>query len=127
MEAIRVIVLCVAAALICTLLRRHRPELATMISLAVGIGVLLMYRETMQQIVTSVKRFMDQSPIHSEYASAVRKAAGISILSELGVQICCDAGESALAGRIRLACRMIMLALALPGLNGILDLVASIS
>ena len=47
-------------------------------------------------------------------AQVLTRAVGISIIAELGVQICQDAEQSALAGRIRLAARLTMLAMALP-------------
>lgn len=98
-----------------------------MISLAVGLSVFLMAESSLRDVSESIRKFLGYAPIQSEHSSAVLKAAGISIISELGVQICCDAGESALAGRIRLACRMIMLMMAMPGLVGILDYVAMVA
>jgi len=127
MDSIRIIVLCVAVALVCALLRQNRPEFAGMLSLAAGLGVLILSADSFREITAAVKRFFHNVPIHSEYSVVVLKAAGISIISELGVQICCDAGESALAGRIKLVCRIAMLLLALPGLTGILDAIALIA
>lgn len=127
MLALRVIVLCVAAALICVLLRQQRPELAMLLSLATGIGVLLIFSDSFRQIAEIMQRLMDAGTMKSEYTSTVLKAAGISIISELGVQICCDAGESALAGRIKLACRIAMLMIALPGLGEIMEIVAAVA
>ena len=127
MIAVRVVVLCVSAALICMLLRQYRPEIAAMVSLAVGLSVLLMAGDTFWNMVSDAKRFVENMPFQPEQASVLLKAAGISILSELGVQICCDAGEQALAGRIRLGCRMTMLILAMPSLMEILDAVTRIA
>lgn len=127
MMTVRVIILCVSAALVCVLLRQYRPEIAVMVSLAVGLGVLLLAEDSLEKIATDIRRLFMLVPMQSESVSVLMKAAGISILSELGVQICCDAGEHALAGRIKLGCRIAMLMLAMPGLTGILDAVTEIA
>ena len=64
--------------------------------------------------------------LESNQTAMILKAAGIAIISELGVQICCDAGESALAGRIRLATRMVMLGMAMPLVMEIADSVGAV-
>lgn len=110
----RVIALCVASALICASLRTQRPEMATAVSLAAGAAaVALVWREiaaseSCREILGMMTR-ADESLI-----STVSRAAGIAVLSELGAQICADAGETALAGRIALAARVAMLGLCAP-------------
>ena len=54
----------------------------------------------------------------------ILKGAGISVVSELGSQLCVDAGERALAGRITLASRLAMLALCAPMLSQIAAMIA---
>ena len=107
--------------MICTSIRMHRPEIAAAISLAVGLCVLLMTREAFADICRGFGRFFSTSLLGNETTTVVIKAAGITILAELGVQICCDAGESALAGRIRLAVRVVLLGMAMPMVAGIMD------
>ena len=123
MLAIRIVILCLAGAMICAALRAQRPEIATAVALAVGVTALLMTTEAFSGASDSIRRFIRQAELENETASIVLKAAGITIISELGVQICCDAGESALAGRIRLAVRVVLLAMAMPVMLEILDVV----
>ena len=113
--AIQWIGLCVAAALICAMLRPQRPELATGVSLAVGAAALTMlalrFRAALPELegLTALFQTMDGDAV-----SAMLRAAGITILAELGGQLCRDAGETALAGRIGLIARVAILALCVP-------------
>ena len=113
--AIQWIGLCVAAALICAMLRPQRPELATGVSLAVGAAALTMLalrlRAALPELegLTALFQTMDGDAV-----SAMLRAAGITILAELGGQLCRDAGETALAGRIGLIARVAILALCVP-------------
>ena len=118
---VRVIALCVAAAMICSALRVQRPEMATAVSLAAGIVALgLLAREF---AVSTDGMGALQALLRSDEAATatVLKAAGIAVVSELGAQLCADAGESALAGRITLASRVAMLGLCAPMLSEIAE------
>jgi len=114
MTAIHIILLCVGAALVCAMLRAQRPEMATMISICVGLGALIFTGDAIDESAVIIRQLLSAASVQSTEISTVLKASGITILGELGVQICTDAGESALAGRIRLACRVVILGLALP-------------
>ena len=119
MQAIYIILMSVAAALVCSMIRPQRPEIATAVSLAVGLGALLLTGNTFSDAARSIQSYAALANINSSGMQTMLKAAGLTILCELGVQICCDAGESALAGRIRLACRLVMLGMAMPILTEI--------
>lgn len=126
MTAIRIVVLCVSAAVVCTALRFQRPEIATAISLAVGLAALLMTGDVLGELAGGIRQFSALAALDSGSAVIILKAAGITVISELGVQICCDAGESALAGRIRLATRLVMLGMAMPLVMDIMESVAAV-
>ncbi len=125
-EAVRVIALCMGAALFSVSLRMHRPELAALFSLAVGVVALWMLREPFAGIVAAVRQLAESSMDGGQTAAVVLRAAGITVLSELGVQVCCDSGESAMAGRIRLAARVILVGMALPIVGEIFESISSL-
>ena len=125
-EAVRVIALCMGAALFSVSLRMHRPELAALFSLAVGVVALWMLREPFAGIVAAVRQLAESSMDGGQTAGVVLRAAGITVLSELGVQVCCDSGESAMAGRIRLAARVILVGMALPIVGEIFESISSL-
>lgn len=116
---LRVIALCVAAAMICSALRTQRPEMATAVSLAAGLAALaLLYREFAAS-ANGLDALRSLLRADEGATATVLKAAGIAVVSELGAQLCSDAGESALAGRIALAARVAMLGLCAPMLSEI--------
>lgn len=116
---LRVIALCVAAAMICSALRTQRPEMATGVSLAAGLAALvLLYREFAAS-ADGLDALRSLLRADEGATATVLKAAGIAVVSELGAQLCSDAGESALAGRIALAARVAMLGLCAPMLSEI--------
>ena len=126
MMIIRIIALCLATAMICSAIRLQRPEMATVISLAAGLVVLaLLVSEFLRSAdwIDGIRALMQAD---EDIYGAVLKAAGIAVLAELGAQLCVDAGEKALAGRISLASRVAMLSLCGPMISEMANLLRGV-
>lgn len=126
--AIQWIALCVAAAMICALLRVQRPELATVISLAAGVAVIAMlaeqFRAELPRLEALGRAFYGMD---ADIRGAVLRGAGVAIIADLGAQLCRDAGESALAGRVTLIARVSILALCVPLLSALSGLLGQLA
>ena len=111
---LKVAALCVAVAMICSALRLQRPEMATAVSLAAGLAVLTLLFGEIRQAGSWLDVFRTLMGSDGDLTATILKGAGIAVVSELGAQLCADAGESALAGRVTLASRIAMLGLCAP-------------
>jgi len=120
---LKITALCVAVAMICAALRLQRPELATAVSLAGGLAALAMAVSEMAGAGQWLEGFRALLDRDGDVAALVMKGAGIAVVSELGTQLCADAGERALAGRIALAARLATLGLCAPMLSRLAALV----
>ena len=120
MEAMRAAVICAAAALICSLMPRAEMRLGVVI--AAGLCVIAFCLEPLREGAAMLKTLGTQSGADS--GGVMIRAVGVAIVAEFGAQLCRDAGEGTLAGRVELAGRVTMLTLALPLLT---DLVAKLS
>ena len=115
--------LCVAAAMLCATIRLQRPELATAVSLAVGAAVLMMLATQAQGFLPEARRLWGMLTEMDDVAgSAMLKAAGVTVIAELAGQLCRDAGETALAGRVALISRVTILALCVPLVSALSEL-----
>ena len=120
---LKITALCVAVAMICAALRVQRPELATAVSLAGGVAALGMALADAAGAGSWLEEFRQLLGEDGDVAAVVLKGAGIAVVSELGSQLCADAGERALAGRIALAARLATLGLCAPMLSRITGLI----
>ena len=121
MNVIYVAVICVGAAFICACLKKTWPELALGIALAAGVAVLVALVPQITSLVNELRAISDGAEIDGDYLKAMIQACGISIIGQFAAQICKDAGETALSGRIQLCCRLAMVALAAPIVTDILS------
>ena len=123
---LRIVALCVAAAMLCAVLRLRHPEQATALSLAVGVGVLSLLASRLPESLSRLERLRSLLQGEGDTLSTLMKAAGIALIAELGAQLCADAGESALAGRVALAARAAMLGVCAPMLAEALERIAGL-
>lgn len=111
---LKVTALCVAVSMICSAIRLQRPELATAISLSAGLAALALAGGALIGAGDWLETLGGLFSSEGDLTQTVLKGAGIAIVSELGAQLCTDAGETALAGRVTLAARVAMLGLCGP-------------
>ena len=124
MAAVRVSALCVVAAMMCAMLRKQHPEMAGALALATGAAVLVMLSGELRQAVEAMLRLANRGGMSEESGALLLRAAGIALIAEFAAQMCEDAGERAMGGRIALAARVAMLALSAPLLTQLMDVVS---
>lgn len=106
-----------------TILRPQRPEMAVFLSLAVGIAILLLVLGRLGAVVQLLQQMALKANVNFEYLNLVLKIVGVAYLAELGAQVARDAGEGALAAKVELAGKVIILALAVPIFSAVMELV----
>lgn len=114
MEAVRIPVWLTACAMVILLLRQHRPEIATLAALAAGVVSFFMMKDDLMEVADWIRQA--GAAIHSLDGSAnvMLRAGGIALISEFAADLCMDAGEKALAGRIELAERIALTGMCIP-------------
>ena len=108
------VLVCVAGALVCSLLRAYRPEFRAAAAIAAGLCALGLSTEAVRTGVDMLKRLCEGSGMSTESAGVMLRAAGVALVVEFGAQLCRDADESALAGRVELAGRAALLGMSVP-------------
>ena len=64
--------------------------------------------------------------IHQEFITVLIKITGIAILTEFAVSICKDSGENAIANKIDMGGKVIMVSMSIPILAGLLETILKI-
>lgn len=112
--AIRIALICAAAALICVAIRVNRPDVAAATALAAGLAVCVMSLAELGDVVKTLKRLTEDARIADDDLEIVLRACGIALVGEYASQLCRDAGEGALAQRVEFGVRVSVLALVSP-------------
>lgn len=114
MEITSLIVIAVIAAVLSVMLKKYNPEYSILISLAAGILLLLLIFSDLFPAVIRIKDLLSVAQIPPEYGQVLFKCLGICFLAQFSADSCRDAGESALAAKIELAGKVMIVLLSLP-------------
>ena len=101
MNGVLIAGVCVAAAMASVMLRRDKPEMALMIGIAAGILATGQAVSEAWDAITGIRNLAMTEGAFSGLSPLFR-AGGICLIAELGMDLCEDAGEKALSGRIGL-------------------------
>lgn len=96
------------------LLKKVRPELAAIVAGATGLVLFSMCFSSIRDIFRTIETLTGQYGLETEYIGLAMKIIGLAYLTQLGASICADAGESAVAGKVELCGRILILSAALP-------------
>lgn len=113
----------ITSAVIILLIKRHNPELSTLLSISAVVVILLSalgFVMELKELIRSAIRFSGTSEI---YISAILKCLAVSIITKLGAEICKDASQAALAATVEFTGTVCAIGIALPLVRSMLELV----
>ncbi|MGI6006368.1 MAG: SpoIIIAC/SpoIIIAD family protein [Ruminococcus sp.] len=123
MDVIRIAVLGFAGVLLGLFLKECRAEYSFYISLACGICILLLASSKVQYLIESIKSIQGSLPVDTAYLNVLLKMIGITYIGHFSSSLCKDAGYSSIAAQIEIFCKMAMMAMAMPVLLTLLEVI----
>jgi len=126
MEIFQIIGLALVATVIALLLKAHRPEMALQVSLVTGIIIFLVILGKITAVVDLLNSYAEKVNIDMVYINTLLKIVGIAYIAEFGAEVCRDAGEGAIASKVELAGKVIIVVMAVPIITSLLDLIISV-
>ncbi len=126
MEIIKIIGIALIALIIIILLKQYKPEFAIYISLLTGVLILLFVVDDLKNIITLLQSISDKTSINKNFLTLLIKITGIAFLSEFAVSVCKDAGEGAIASKIEIGSKIIIIGMSIPILSSLLEIVLKI-
>ncbi len=122
MEIFQIVGLALTATLIIILVRQARDgETALLVSLVVGAVIFLLLLDRIGTVVKVLGDLSKRAGINQFYLNTVLKIIGIAYVAEFGGQICRDAGENAIASKVELAAKVLIMVLAIPIIVAVLE------
>ena len=125
-EIIKIIWIGLIALLIAIILKQYRPEYAIYVSIVAGILILVFIMSKITGIINLLKAISDKTYINKQFLSILLKITGIAIITEFAVSICTDAGEKAIASKIEIGSKVIIIAMSIPIISSLLELIIEI-
>ena len=126
MEIVKIIGVGLIATIILAIIRTYKPELTIYVSIIAGAIIFSMVMDKLSAIIDLLTNLSKKSGINAQYVAILLKISGIAILSEFAVSVCKDLGETAVATKIDLAGKIIIISISIPIISALLDLLIKI-
>ncbi len=111
----------IAAIFLAAPLRKDKGEFSMLIVLVAGMLVFVYGLARMQTILTFLKELIDRLPIDEAYLTPLFKMLGITYVADFAANFSRESGYSSLAGQMELFAKLSIIALSIPELMYLVD------
>ena len=122
-EVIQITGLGLIATFLALVLKEQKPVFAFSLVLIVGALIFIFLLDHIQAIFHLLKQLAKDANINLVYVETILKIIGVAYIAEFGAQIAKDAGQGAIASKIELAGKLIIMGMAIPIVKVIIETV----
>lgn len=126
MEIIKIIGIALIALIIIIMLKQYKPEYAIFISILTGILILFLVMDRLTGIINLIQSIQDKFSVNTQFIALLIKITGIAFLSEFAVSVCKDSGEAAIASKIEIGSKIIIISMSIPIISNLLEVILKI-
>lgn len=121
----------IAGVVLCEILavafiRQYKSEYTLLVQLCGIIVIFFMIFSQLKDLIVFFEGALDSAGIALDYIASLIKVLGIAVVTQFAVDLCKDNGETALAGQVEFAGKVIIMGVSLPILRGIAQLILGI-
>ena len=85
-----------------------------------------MVSEQLAGIIKLLSDFSNKANINSQFLGILLKITGIALLTEFAVSVCKDSGENAIASKVDLGGKIIIISISIPIISSLLETIIKI-
>ena len=126
MNILQIVSLGLVSAILITLLKQSKPEIAILLGVAVGIIIILSVADELYEVVLAFYNVAETSGVAAGVFTLVLKIVGIGYLAEFASIVCIDSGCKGVGDKILFAAKVVIMILALPVIKDLLALITGI-
>ncbi|WP_255288848.1 MULTISPECIES: stage III sporulation protein AD [Bacillus] len=120
-EIIQIVGLGLVATFLAAVLNQHKSSITSLFIVFIGSMMFLLLIDQIHSILQMIERVASEAKVSNVYVETLLKIIGIAYIAEFGAQITKDAGQSAIASKIELAGKILILVMAIPILTVVIE------
>lgn len=126
MTIIQVVLVGVICTVVVLAVKRNRPDFAVLVSIGASVLLITMVLPGLRSALGLLQNLGSHLDTRIPYVTMVIQILGIAYMAEIGAQICADAGEGAIASKIEMAGKVLIMVAAGPVLLDVLQMIVGI-
>jgi len=126
MDIMQIVAVGIIAGVMSLAIKKQAPEIALLISIAAAVLIFFMILPMMSAVFAVLGTVAGRISGDMGFIGTLLQITGIAYIAEFGSQICKDAGEGAIATKIELAGKIMILAASTPIIMALLNMVTQV-
>ena len=126
MDIIKIVGIAFITLIVVIILKQYKPKFAMYASILGGAIILFMSLGKITGIIQLLENISLKTAINGEFLGILIKITGIAFLTEFAVSVCKDAGETAIANKVDLGGKVIIIAISIPIVSALLETVVKV-
>ncbi|MCF6094454.1 stage III sporulation protein AD [Microaerobacter geothermalis] len=126
MEIIQIVGLGLVSTILILILKEHKPLFAFLLTIFIGVIIFFYLVGKISEVIQILEKVAVQANVNMVFLETILKIIGIAYIAEFGAQITKDAGQGAIASKIELAGKILIMVLAIPIITIIIETVLNL-
>ena len=126
MEVIKIVGISIFAVIMIIILKNYRPEMALVLSIITGIGIMLYAISKMSSVINVLNDLVSKSGVNTDFLLVIIKVIGIAYIVEFGKNVCIDAGQSSIATKLEMAGKVVIVVLTIPLISSLVNVLVGL-
>lgn len=114
MDILQIVGLGFMVTVLTLVLKEQKPLFAFLLTTFAGLVIFLLLLDQIRFVVKTLENLAEQTKVNTVFLKTVLKIIGIAYIAEFGAQTVRDAGQTAMAAKIELAGKLIIIVMAVP-------------
>ncbi|REK62358.1 MAG: stage III sporulation protein AD [Brevibacillus sp.] len=126
MEIVQLVGLGLVATILALVIKEQKPMFAFLLALASGVFIFYFLIGKIAEVIRILEKLAVQADLNLVFLETILKIIGIAYIAEFGAQMTRDAGQGAIASKIELAGKVLILVMAVPIIQIIIETVINL-
>lgn len=126
MDIVKIIGVAFISLIIIVILKQYKPEFVIYVSMIAGVIIIFLSIDKLSGIINLLQNISNKTPINGQFLAILLKITGIAFLTEFAVSVCNDAGETAIASKVDLGGKAIIVAISIPIISSLLETIIKV-
>ncbi|MBQ2941234.1 MAG: hypothetical protein IJD97_03250 [Clostridia bacterium] len=119
--------ICILGSVACIFFRQSgRSEFAVLTALAIGVYVLFVSFSEVSVVMETLRNLAEKTGLDTGIYKTVMKITAVACITQSASELCRDAGEGSLSGKVELFGKIIICAAAIPAVTALFGIIADL-
>ncbi|NHM32199.1 stage III sporulation protein AD [Bacillus sp. C11] len=118
---LKIVGIALVATFLALIIKEQKPNFAFLLVVFTGCFIFLFLVDKISEIILMLEKLAINAKVNMVYVETILKIIGIAYIAEFASQITKDAGQGAIASKIELAGKILILAMGIPILTVMIE------